>query len=297
MQQELAAQCGLNQTVTAQATLLKRWLNNSQQIILRSFEWPFLRASSPLIVQTAADYSSGTISTTAGSTTATLQYTQTVDRTGWYLQTSSSKDWYRVSAHSIGSASLTLDAAAINDLSGGTFTLRKFFYTTSSSVDRIIQITQSILPYQLIETTPEFFQSFNPGFLSTGTPRLYMLAGLDSSGYPQFRLWPNPDAAINLYVDYIKTATDMSVDGDVPVIPAKWHTTVLIEGAKMQAFDYLDDTRAKDSKTMFYKMIEDMKNEYDIGLHRHRVMTSIDNQPVGGNLGYMPLPFNYPRNS
>jgi len=26
-------------------------------------------------------------------------------------------------------------------------------------------------------------------------------------------------------------------------------------------------------------------------------MTAADNQPVGGNLGYMPLPFNYPRNS
>ena len=25
--------------------------------------------------------------------------------------------------------------------------------------------------------------------------------------------------------------------------------------------------------------------------------TAADNQPVGGNLGYMPLPFNYPRNS
>jgi len=40
-----------------------------------------------------------------------------------------------------------------------------------------------------------------------------------------------------------------------------------------------------------------MKTEYELGLHRHRVMTAADNQPVGGNLGYMPLPFNYPRGS
>src|SRR5690349_16479383 len=94
LQQELAAQCGLDQTVSAQATLLKRWLNNSQQMILRSEEWPFLRSPTPLVVQTVADYTTGTVATTAGSTTITFSSAPSTSKTDFYLQTSDSKDWY-----------------------------------------------------------------------------------------------------------------------------------------------------------------------------------------------------------
>lgn len=306
LQQELGAQCGLNQTVSAQATLLKRWLNNAQQVILRSFEWPFLRSPSPLVIQTVPDITTGTVATTAASTSITFSSapvdsnSNNVSVSGRYIQTSSSKDWYKITAHTSGTTAATLEIAAITTASAATYTVRKMYYSTSTSVDRIIQVFQDVLPYQLIETTPEYFQSFNPGFLSSGTPRIYCMAGIDSSagaGTPQFKLWPNPDAVINLRIEYFTVATDMSADADISVIPAKWHTTVLLEGAKAQAFSFMDDTRYANAVTLFNSMIEEMKNEYENSLHRHRVMTAADNQPVGGNLGYMPLPFNYPRNS
>lgn len=303
LQQELAAQVGLDQTVSSQATLLKRWLNNAQQVVLRSFEWPFLRSPSPLVIQTVPDLTTGTVATTAGSTSITFSTTpvgptgSNVSVAGRFIQTVSSKDWYRITAHTSGTTAATLEIAAINTAAAATYSVQKQYYSTSTSVDRIIQVWQDILPYQLIETTPEYFQSFNPGFLSSGTPRIYCTSGVDSTGAPQFRLWPSPDAVINLRIDYFPVATDMSVDADVSVIPAKWHTTVLLEGAKAQAFNFMDDNRYANSVTLFNAMIEEMKNEYEIGLHRHRVMTAADNQPVGGNLGYMPLPFNYPRNS
>lgn len=306
LQQELAAQVGLDQTVSSQATLLKRWLNNAQQVILRSFEWPFLRSPTPLVIQTVTDITAGTVATTAGSTSITFS-TAPVDSngsnvsvSGRFIQTSSSKDFYRITAHTSGTTAATLEIGAITTATAATYTVRKQYYSTSSSVDRIIQVFQDVLPYQLIETSPEYFQSFNPGFLSSGTPRIYCMAGIDSSsgsGVPQFRLWPNPDAVINLRIDYLTVATDMSADADISVIPAKWHTTVLLEGAKAQAYSFMEDSRYVNSVKLFDSMIEEMKTEYEIGLHRHRVMTSADNQPVGGNLGYMPLPFNYPRNS
>lgn len=303
LQQELAAQCGLDQTVAAQATLLKRWLNNAQQVILRSFEWPFLRSPTPLVIQTVPDISSGTVATTAGSTSITFSTApkdvngNNVSVLGRYIQTVSSNDWYKITAHTSGTTAATIEIGAINTATVATFTVRKLYYSTSTSVDRIIQVFQDILPYQLLETTPEYFQSFNPGFLSSGTPRVYCTAGVDSTGAPQFKLWPNPDAVINLRIEYFTVATDMSADADVSVIPAKWHTTVLLEGAKSQAFSFLDNASYTTSVTLFRSMIEEMKQEYEIGLHRHRVMTAADQQPVGGNLGYMPLPFNYPRGS
>lgn len=306
LQQELAAQVGLDQTVSSQATLLKRWLNNAQQVILRSFEWPFLRSPTPLVIQTVPDITAGTVATTAGSTSITFSTipkdsnSNNVSVSGYYIQTSSTKDFYRITAHTSGTTAATIEIGATTTASAATYLVRKQYYSTSSSVDRIIQVFQDTLPYQLIETTPEYFQSYNPGFLSSGTPRIYCMAGIDSSsgaGVPQFRLWPNPDAVINLRIEYITVATDMSADADISVIPAKWHTTVLLEGAKAQGFSFLDDGRYGAAVSLFASMIEEMKQEYEVGLHRHRVTTAADNQPVGGNLGYMPLPFNYPRNS
>lgn len=303
LQQELAAQSGLDQTQSAQATLLKRWLNNSQQMILRAYEWPFLRSPTPLVVQTATDITSGTVATTAGSTSITFSTTPldpngaNVSVSGRYIQTSDTKDFYRITAHTAGTTAATLEIGAIKTNTVATYTVRKYFYSTSTSVDKIIEISQDVLPYQLIETSYEYFQSYNPGFLSSGTPRIYCMQGNDSAGTPQFRLWPNPDAVYNMTVWYQMTATDMSADSDVSIIPAKWHTTILLEGAKAQAFSFLDDTRESQSISLFDAMIEEMKTEFENSMHRHRVMTSADNQPVGGNLGYMPLPFNYPRNS
>ncbi len=303
LQQELAAQVGLDQTVSAQATLLKRWINNAQQVILRSFEWPFLRSPTSLVIQTVPDISSGTVATTAGSTSITFS-TAPVDSNGnnvsvlgRYIQTSSSDDWYRITAHTSGLTTATLEIAAIYTAAAATFTVRKIYYSTSTSVDRIIQIWQDVLPYQLVETTPEFFQSFNPGFLSTGSVRLYCSAGVDSTGAPQFKLWPNPDAVVNLRIDYLTVATDMSADADVSVIPAKWHTTVLLEGAKAQGYSFLNDANYTTSVTLFKSMIEDMKQEYEISLHRHRVSMAADERPAGGALGYLPLPYTYPRGS
>lgn len=304
LQQELSAQTGLDQTVSAQATLLKRWLNNAQQAILRAYEWPFFRNPTPLVIQTVPDISAGTVATTAGSVSITFS-TAPVDANGnnvsvanRYIQTVSSLDWYRITAHTSGTTAATLEIAAINTATAATYTVRKMYYSTSTSVDRIIQVFQDVLPLQLQETTPEYFQSFNPGFLSNATtPMVYCMAGLDSTGAPQFKLWPNPSTVINLRIEYFPVATDMSADADVSVVPAKWHTTVLLEGAKAQGYSFLDDARYANSVMLANAGIEEMKQEYEIGLHRQRVTTAADNQPVGGNVGYMPLPFYYPRGS
>jgi len=297
LQQDLAGQVGLDPTVSSNATLLKRWLNKSQQRILRAYEWPFNRCQNPMVVQTIADYTTGTVATTAGSTTITFSVSPTVSFTGRFIQTSSSKDWYRITAHTANTETATLNIAMINTATAATFTVRNVYYSTDATVDRIIQMTQSVLPYQLESTSPEYFQSYNPDFLSTGTPRVYLPAGVDANGYPQFQLWPNADAVINIQVYYIKVGVDMSADSDLSVIPEKWRTSVLIDGAEVEAFEFLDDGRADTQDVFFRNGIEEMKQEYEIDLHRQRVMTAADNQPISGGLGFLPLPYSYPRGS
>ena len=290
-QTEVANQLGLDQTQSNIGTLVKRWLNTSQRRIIEAEDWPFLRASSPLVVQTTADYTTGTVATTAGSTTATLSATYPTSLTNYYLMTSSSRDWYRITAHTAGTAALTLEIGAINTAAAATLTIRKFFYSTDATVDRILQIRQSVQPFELEEYTKERFNSVFPDPTATGSPVLYMMAGKDSSDIWQFALWPSPASKINLYIDYLLMVTDLSADADVSIIPSKWHTNIMIQGALWQGYNFLDDTRAKDAKMAFIEGIEEMKKNLLPSLHIHRKFQSIESFPWRNEF---PLPLNYP---
>jgi hypothetical protein len=295
LQQEVAAQAGLDQTVSATATLLQRWINISQQLVFQSFDWPFLKASNPLNLQTVKDYTTGTANTTLGSTSVTLSQTIATSVAGYYIQFGFSKDWFQITAHTGGSASITLDVGALSTNAADTLTIRKKYYSTNSVTDRILMINQAIFPFQLQEISQPVFKEVEPYNRVVGTPRAFLMAGQDSSGNPQFELWPTPDAAINLSVDYLIKQTDLSANGDTSPIPDKWNS-VLIFGGKWQAFEYLDDSRSADAKTNFFTMIELMKQDYDQSLHKQRVMRAVDQQP-SALLNYLPLPFNYPRGS
>src|SRR6266850_5038998 len=137
-QQEVGAQLGLDNTVSSQNTLIERWLNTAQQMICEAFNWPFLRASTPLIFKTVPDYITGTVTTVAASTTVTFSATITDSKAGQYLQTSSSNDWYKITAHTAGSATATVDPAIINAGAALTYTIRKFHYSMDATVDRVL---------------------------------------------------------------------------------------------------------------------------------------------------------------
>lgn len=291
-QQEVAAQLGLDQTATATATLLKRWLNTSQQMIIQAEEWPFLRGSVPLVVQTVVDITTGTITTTAASATITFSSAPAASVTGYYIQTSSSLDWYRITAHTGGATTATISPAAIYAVTAGTYKVRKFYYALDTTVDRVLQIRQPVTPYQLEEKDKETFDKLKPNPQEVGTPLMYCMAGKNSSDIWQFILWPTPSVVENLQVDYLVAATDLSADADLSVIPAKWHTSVMIEGAKWQGYNFLDDTRADSARQNFYNGIESMKQELLPSRSLSRVMRPIDMQEP---LYPFPLPYNYGR--
>ena len=291
-QQELAAQIGLDQGDATTAVLLKRWLNTSQQMILQAAEWPFLRNSTPLIVQTVTDITTGTMSTTAGSATITFSSGPVASVAGYYVQTSSSKDWYQIAAHTAGATTATIAPSAIYTLSAGTYIVRKFYYALDSTVDRVLQIRQGVTPFQLDEKDKESFDRMKPNPMDVGTPLIYVMAGKNTSDIWQFILWPTPNTVANLQVDYLKAAVDLVADADISVIPAKWHTSVMLEGAKWQGFNWNDDTRAGDARSNFYNGITQMEQEMLPSRSNSRVMRPIDSaEPIFP----FPLPQNYGR--
>lgn len=295
LQQELGAQVGLDPSISSQATLLKRWINNSQQQIARAYSWPFLYSPEPHIIRMIPDYTTGTVATSTASSTITFSAPIADSKfPGYHIQFSSSTDWYQIDSHAAGASTATVAQQPNTTASADSFIIRKITYPLLSNIDRISQVTQDKTQMQLTETSLEYFQSYNASFTGTGTPEVYCVAGRNSSKVPLLQFWPTPNAVMNVNVYYFPVIVDLADDTDTSIIPAKWHTTVLLEGAKMQAYSFLDDTRFKDSVILFKDGIEEMKTEYEIGLARHRVMQSADSQPFRVT---MPLPFNYPRGS
>lgn len=294
MQQEVAAQCGLDYTDTQQGPLIKRWINTTLKYVYSQAPWEFLRSPNPLVVQTVTDITAGTISTTSGSTTVTFSSAPTVSVQNRYLQTSSSLDWYNITSHTVNSTTATIEAPAITTGSSLTYTVRKFYYSTSSNLDRVMQINNSIAPFHLEERTKEFFDSIHPYQNTTGLPLIFMMTGLDASGIWQFKLWPSPSTVQNLYIDYLMVGTDLSADADISLIPEKWHRAAIIEGACWQGYKFLDDTRADPYKSLEDFMespIEKMKEEMFPSSGLHRVLRSVDDYPLRNEF---PLPVNYP---
>lgn len=244
-----------DETISADATKLQRWINLSVKEISGEWNWPWLRDFIP--VQTVIDITTGTLTATTGSTSITFSSAPSVSVAGRFIQTSDSNDWYEISAHTAASTSATL---AQNYLgtggSGLTYTVRAFFYSVDSSVDRIISAAQSLTPQVL---TPLDHIAYDESMVfssTTGTPRAYYTYGLDSSQYWQVGFYPTPDATINVWLKVLKKETDMSADSNTPLIPAKYHD-VILDLASFYAFSSLDDSRA----TTFYQ-------KYQVGLER-----------------------------
>lgn len=291
MQQEVAAQLGLDNTVSNQNTLIKRWINTSQQMIGQAFDWPFLRSSTSLIIKTVPDYTTGTATVAANGTAVTISAPIADSKLGQYIQFASDNNWYKITEHTAGNATLTIDPSSINANTSAVFTIRKFYYGTSSSVDRILSIREVITPYDLGEISAENFYLWTPFSDDVGSPRLFYMLGKDSSDIWQFGLWPIPDTVINLYVEYIQAVTDLSSDTSNSIIPAKWHTSVLLKGAIWQGLNFLGDTRATVARDEFYEGVEEMKRQNQPSRRTHRVMLPVDSWTPGP---ISNLPGNYP---
>lgn len=291
-QQEVAAQLGLDNTITNQNTLIKRWINTSQQMIAEAYDWPFLRNSTPLIIKTVPDYTTGTMATVANSTSVTASGTIADSKLGQYIQFSDSKDWYQITAHTAGTSALTISPAAINTDPTATYIIRKFHYSLDSTVDRVLSIRQTATPYDLREISAEKFYLWQPDSQNSGNPLLYFMLGKDSSDIWQMGLWPIPDSVINLYIEYIKKIVDLSSDSDTSVIPTKWHTSVLLFGALWQGLNFLGDSRATQKRDEFMLGVDEMKKQNQPSRRTHRVMQAVD-MPSPPNASNLPGNFPY----
>ena len=270
-QKECAAQLKMDLNKAEQATLIKRWLNQSQREIWSRYDWPWARDRE--IVQTNVDKTAGTVSVSSGGTTVTGASTAfAAADIGKFIQFSSANDWYKITA--VASAtSLAIEKGYIDTsaLSGGTYTIRQFYYAVSSNAEKILLMKQVSSPTYIPVISFRDFDIRRPNPESTGKAVAAAIWGLDSSNNMQFTLFPWPDEKYNIEIRIKKKVTDLSGDTDESLIPAKWNESVMIDGALKRGLFYnrrdqndrLFRSKERDFEAGVIRMIEEAEFSSD----------------------------------
>lgn len=292
LQSECFAQLGMDSSDSTNVTLVKRWINIVQQDIAGRWPWNFLRNRE--VIQTIPDYTTGTCSVTSAGTTVTGASTVwTATMVGYYIQFQGTNDWYKITARA-SNTSITIEvgyAPTTSLAAGSTYIIRKFFYSLSSTADRIVDIRNWNTPLKLIETDPLTLDSRRPNPQSTATSSAFIAYGYDASGNLQISPYPYPNDSRNLEIRTIVRLSDLSASGDLSLIPVKWHH-VIIFGALSLGFMYLRKPEMSASWNAEYeKKIVDMKKQQRTSLDDESALKAIDSVARGN---FVRLPDQYP---
>jgi hypothetical protein len=227
---EAEEQLGLDSTSDTRVT---RWLNIAQNDICSRWPWSFMLGRETIV--TVVDKSAGTVSVSAASTAVTGVSTAFASTDiGSFIKFEGENDWYNITAVTP-TTSLTIGTAYAQTaaLSAGTYVIRKFFYSLSSSADRIIDIRNWNTPVKLVQIDSRTLDTVVPLMPATGNTYAYVAYGVDSSGNIQITPYPFPSDARLFEIRTTTRPTDGSVS-----IPNKYAQTIAW-GATAIGFAYL----------------------------------------------------------
>lgn len=294
MQTFVFQQTGLDATDATNLSNVKQWINTIQQDIAGRWSWSFLKGRE--MIQTVVDKTDGTVSITSGSTTVTGTSTAFASGdVGKYIKFQGANDWYKVTAYT-SPTQITIESpyAPTANLTNGTYTLRKLYYSLSTSADRIIDIRNWNTPLKFFEVDARTLDAMDPNPSSTNNTYAFVAYGYDTNGALQISPYPFPSDVRNLEVRTLRYLVDMVNDSDTTLIPPKWHH-VLPYGACFLAFSFLKDlSGAKFWNSEYEKKIQDMLNHSKTSVDESYVLKPIDSQV---RTRFLQLPGNYPLTS
>jgi len=275
LQNEVYDHTGLDSTDSSNQTRVKRWINWVQQDLCARWPWPFMASSEQIV--TVSDYTTGTVSINSGATSGTGSGTAfTSTQTGYYIQFKGTNDWYKFTQTS--ATAFTTDQAyqPSTNASAVTYVLRKFYYSLSSSADRIINIVNWNTPVKLVQVDLRTMTELNPLAQATNTTYAYIPWGYDSSGNIQLIPYPFPSDNRLLQVKTTKRPTDMVAGTDAPSIPNKY-AHVISWGAIAVGFGYLRKLDLAGAWNQKYEgRIMEMKGEFRESEDADNQLRSID---------------------
>lgn len=213
---------------------IKRLVNETYlQEVVPYAQWKWLEGHTSIKVSAA--YFGGTASVTPNSTTVTLSTAPSVSLgsfAGKIFSTDSFSEAYIISAHTAGSTTVTLSAEYL-----GTLDSAATFKIWTDKVNLPTDCRETVTVYTSMNQRPMEgvgFQKFRelslPAPKTEGYPRIYYTGDYydpssgdgeeESDRYRQMRIFPSVTrSAFTIYVDYLKDVTELTNDGDEPVLP------------------------------------------------------------------------------
>lgn len=288
----VAEETGLD--LTTDNTMIQAWVNQAYRHVSGLFNWPWLITHDT--VQTVADITTGTVSINAGSTALTFSSAPAASVANDYMiQFADSDDWYDIASHTAASTSATLADAytGASNLSGGTYTLRKVYYSLPSDCSRIISLRQFRSDVKLSPVDMRTFHRELPDPTHTGEPECYYLDGLDSSNNWRLVFYPTPNATMNVSVHYLKRITELSADATEPIMPVEFHNVIVFGALAMYGHSFIDDTRVQEAGKRYNQVLTDMiKNSNPVPDRVTSKSPWFERSDTPSRLSY---PSNYPR--
>jgi hypothetical protein len=284
---------GLDPTNTTNQNNVYRWLNFVQEDLCARWPWTFLLGREA--IATIADYTTGAVSVTNGGTAVTgtgTAFTPTHGDGTYFIQFVANADFYRVSAYN-SSTSLTLEIAYQGpSVTDGTYILRKFFYSLSSTADEVIDVRNWNTPLKLIECNFRTIDTINPRVQAVSPGYGYMMFGTDASGNLVYTPYPFPSDTRLFEFRIRKRPTTMIVStSESPSIPNKY-AHLLSFGASSIGFAYLRKfTEATAWNNKFEERVAQMKKEYQASGDYQPVLRSID---TINRTRWVAMPSGYP---
>lgn len=278
IQNEVFDHSGLDSSDTNNQTRVKRWANFVQQDICARWPWTFMESSEQ--VPTIQDYTTGTVSINTGSNAVTgvgTTFTSTQAGGQYYIQFKGTNDWYKITTfNSATSINVDQNYQPSTNASGVTYIIRKFYYSLSSSADRIINLVNWNTPVKMVQVDLKTMTELNPIAQSTNTSYAYVPWGYDSSNNIQFIPYPFPSDNRIIQVKTTKRPTDMVNGTDSPSLPNKY-AHIISFGSIAVAMGYLRKMElAQAWDTKFEQRLAQMKSEYKLSEDYEPWLRSID---------------------
>ena len=294
---EASARCSVDRQSQDNITLLRRWVNMTQQDMASRYEWPWLADSEAFATQT--DSTTGTIAATAASKTITGTSTAFASTdVGRYINFSSSNDWYKIDAVA-STTSLTLATAyAPATESGMTYTIRTLVYPLSANVDRVYDVRQYRTAAKLTQVSTRLFDFLLPNSVQTGNPTHYNIFYYRNPTSITGQQWalsfnPSPSAAMLIEVRFLKRLADLTLGTDISAVPQKWHH-VLVDGATYLCYLWQSSDKTGGMRQIYEFGIQKMKEEAESSLDYHPVLKNFDVQGAGSRFLAFPGEFEQP---
>jgi len=231
---------------TTTRTRVGQFINMAGRDVWYRYAWPERQKTA--FTSTTPPYSTGTVVTTQDSATVTgtgTTWTAAMDGTKFAL--GYDQPWYTITTRD-SATQFTLDRNVVEDsASGSTYVQYDDTITFASDCSEVINIMSGdpsrgavLQPIARVDLDG---LTYLPR--STGTPLQYAMIEESSAGYRQARVWPIPDDEIGIQYHYLTTYTDLSADGDTPVLDEsrvdlivlgalRWAYLMAFESAKAQ---------------------------------------------------------------